>query len=54
MAASQLFEALEGELSSFQRMSVGIAATYYTIMLLIWTAPAVLQAKAGLLRKAVW
>ncbi|CAE7348573.1 unnamed protein product [Symbiodinium pilosum] len=39
--------ALEAELSSIQRMSVGIAATYYTVMLLIWTAPAVLQAKVA-------
>ena len=45
VGARRASEALEGELSSIQRMSVGIAATYYTVMLLIWTAPAVLQAK---------
>eukprot|EP00440_Ansanella_granifera_P071187 gb/GFBE01077258.1/.p1 GENE.gb/GFBE01077258.1/~~gb/GFBE01077258.1/.p1 ORF type:complete len:755 (+),score=140.85 gb/GFBE01077258.1/:1-2265(+) len=36
-----------GELSHLQRMAVGIAAVYYTAMLMLWTAPAVLQAKVA-------
>ncbi|CAJ1337159.1 unnamed protein product [Effrenium voratum] len=38
---------LEAELSRQQRLAVGVAATYYTAMLLAWTAPAVLQAKVA-------
>lgn len=36
---------LDSKMSSMQRMAVGFVATYYTAFLLIWTAPAVLQAK---------
>ena len=37
----------DSELSGMQRMAVSIVAAYYTAMLLMWTAPAVLQAKVA-------
>ena len=43
----------DSELSGMQRMAVSIVAAYYTAMLLMWTAPAVLQAKVAAEERAL-
>jgi len=38
---------VSGQLSGMQRTAVGLAAAYYTGMLMLWTAPTVLRAKVA-------